>query len=263
MPLKVRTTKLPGNPAIIKPCWTCKNLLPGDLIALDNILADPLCWPKTVWKDMAPPEGGLPIKFRRYGAMQMGREFLLSRGYPYPPNNVGTMRLYRHWKNHVPLLPVDVDALLTSGLIAPNKWNPVHALTQPTPEAIDPLAYISLYNKGIAAGIKALGLLSEKVEAFIARGEEVPTPLIKLMMDAGLKLAASQAAIKAAGKPFGDAADEDDAFRGGGDVSPRFGSNRVRLIEGEQRPVFDEGRADREHYNEQAAQEGMPRIGGY
>jgi hypothetical protein len=73
----------------------------------------------------------------------------------------------------------------------------------------------------------------------------------------------SQAAIRAAGKRFGEAdEDENDSFRGGDDISNRIGSHRVRVIDGEQRPVRDRGLTDRTIYNERAAMEGSPRIGG-
>ena len=235
-------------------CGVCDTLPPGDLIELDLILGDPLRWPKTIWNGFSPPAGGLPPTYRKYGAERMGDEWLKAHGY-----EISKMALMRHFERDVPLQVVDVDELVSRGLIALAK--PSTNLAK-VPEPIDPLQYITFYNEGIKIGIKALGLLSERVQALIDKGEEVPLPLIKMMMDAGLKLAGSQAAIKAAGKPFGTVVDEDDAFRGGDDISPRFGSYRVREIDGEQRPVFDEGLPDRTRYNEQAEQEGGARIGG-
>lgn len=53
-----------------------------------------------------------------------------------------------------------------------------------------------------------------------------------------------------------------DGFLAGSAPRPskRVGSVRVRTIEGEARPVWDEGPKDREHYNKRADEEGSPRI---
>jgi hypothetical protein len=243
-----------------QPCWICTNLKPFDLVELDRILGDPLCWPRTIWTAMGkPPVGGLPYSYRRYGALGMGREWLMSHGYEYPDGAVGKMRLYRHFRNHVPLHEVDVDELIRSGIIAPMKYDKDVQLAAP----LDPLAYISFYNDGIKAGLRALGLLSNKVQALIDANEEVPLPLLKMLLDAGLKLSASQAGIKASGKPFGDDDHhENEAFRGGDDISPRFADVHVREIDGESRPVADGGPAERKRGNERARQEGGSLIGG-
>jgi hypothetical protein len=247
---------LTGGP----PCWICTNLEPFHLIELDRILSDPLCWPKTIWDAVELPTGGLTYKYRRYGALSMGREWLLANGYEYPDNNKGKMRLFRHFKKHVTMQNVNVDDLIRTGLIAPMKDGRAMSVAA---APLDPLAYVQFYNDGVQAGLKALGLISQKVEGFVERGEEVPLPLLKMLLDAGLKLAASQATIKSAGRPFGDTGqDENESFRGGSDISPQFSHVRVREIEGTSRPVADEGLSDRTRYNERARQEGGTPIGG-
>lgn len=239
-------------------CRICTTLAPAELIELDLILGDPLRWPVTVWKGFSPPEGGLPASYRRFGAENMGREWLLANGF-----DINKQTLRSHIRYDVPLQSVDVDELIQRGLISLAAPGPAGDTGQTIGQPIDALAYITLYNEGIHLGIRAQGLIAARVDAIIKRGEEVPLALLKLMVEGGMKLAQSQAQIKAAGKPFGDDdPDEDDAFRGGDDISPRMGHSRIRTVDGEARPVADQGFADRQHYNDRAAQEGGDPIGG-
>lgn len=238
-----------------RECGICATLAPAELIELDLVLGDPLRWPVTVWKGFRPPVGGLPASYRRFGAMNMGTEWLKANGFDF-----SRKVLRGHYNKHVPVLSASVDELIARGLIA---LAPANKADTQLGQPIDPLNYIKFYNKGIEVGLLGLDLLAKRVQALIDRDEDVPLPLVKLIVDAGLKLASSQAAIKAAGKTFGDeGGDENDAFRGGGDISQPFAHVRVRKIEGVSRPVADEGLADRTAYNERAAQEGSPRIGG-
>jgi hypothetical protein len=236
----------------------CDTLPPGDLTELDLVLADPLRWPVTIWGAFAPPEGDLPISYRRLGAMRMGHAWLDEHGWS---GQFADGQLRRHLRYDVPVLSVDVNELITRGLIGETtagNSKPGH-----TSEAIDPLSYIRLYNKGIALGLSAMTLLEQKVNKLIEEKEPVPLPLVKMILDAGMRLATSQAHIKSAGRKFGnEELDENDAFMGGAEISPRLGHHRVRMIEGKMRPVVDEGMADRAAYNERAAMEGSPRIGG-
>lgn len=237
-------------------CALCNTMPPGDLVELDLLMADPMRWPVTIWKGFAPPENALPASYRRFGAMNMGTTWLDSHGYSFTMQQVR-----KHLRYDVPVLSVSVDDLIGRGIVAQSterNSRPGHST-----DAIDPLAYIRLYNKGISLGLKGLELLSARVQALIDKGEDVPLPLVKMIVDAGLKLAQSQASIKAAGRNFGDeGGEENEAFRGAGEISPRLGHQRVRRIEGEMRPVTDDGLADRTRYNERAAQEGGIRIGG-
>lgn len=239
-------------------CAVCNSLPPGDLVELDLIMSDPLRWPVTIWGMFKPPQGSLPISYRRMGAMRMGRGWLDEHGWSGQFSN-GQLRT--HLRYDVPVLSTDVDELIARGLVA--QTTAANSRPGSSSDAIDPLAYIKLYNKGIELGLRGLDLLATRIEGMIARGDEVPLPLIKMITDAGIKLAQSQASIKAARRPFGNEdGDENDAFRGGDDISPKMGHHRVRTIAGERRPVVDEGMADRARYNERAAHEGSPRIGG-
>ena len=236
----------------------CTTLGTGELVELDLILADPLRWPVTVWGAFSPPEGGLPATYRKFGAQQMGREWLMAHGYDIPKP-----ALVRHIDLDVPVLAVDVDELVQRGLIALSRNDADGAERDKLAQPIDPLAFVKFYNAGITLGIRGLELLQQRVDDLVRLGEEVPLPLVKMIVDAGLKLATSQAAIKSSGKTWGDGPEtENDGFRGGDDISPRFGSARVRQIDGVATPVFDEGPTDRKRYNERARQEGMPPIGG-
>lgn len=241
-----------------KLCAICSTLPPGDLIELDLIMSDPLRWPVTIWGLFKPPEGGLPISYRRFGAMKMGAAWLAEHGWR---DRFSNSQLRAHLRYDVPVLSTDVEELIARGLVGQTtagNSRPGH-----TSDAIDPLGYIKLYNKGIELGIQSLELMQARVQALVDKGEEVPLPLLKMVMDAGLRLATSQAHIKSAGRRFGnEEQDENDAFMGGDEISPRLGHHRLRMIEGKIRPVVDEGMADRAAYNERAVMEGSPRIGG-
>lgn len=235
-------------------CKVCDTLPPGDLIELDMLLGDPMRWPVTIWGAFAPPEGGLPASYRRLGAIKMGLAWLDEHGWS---GEFTKAQVRRHWTYDVPALSVDVDAMVARGLVAEGQRGGL------TTDVIDPLSFVRLYSKGIELGIRGLELLNLRAQALIDQKEEVPLVLVKMMIDAGTKLAMSQASIKAAGKPFGDAdVDENAAFAGSGEVGQRLGHSRIRVVDGERRPVVDEGKADRDHYNERAAQEGGVRIGG-
>lgn len=237
-------------------CAVCETLPPGDLLELDVVVGDPLRWPATLWGILPAPVNGLPASYRRHGAYRMGSEWLDAHGYS---GAFSAQALRRHIRYDVPVQQVDMAKLIESGLVVRRAELPPVGHTS-TP--IDPLAFVTLYDKGIKLGIKGFESLARQVDAILDRGDEVPLKLVKQLTDAGIRLATSQATIKAAGKPFGDAdLDENSAFMGR-DVSPRMGHSRVRVIDGERRPVVDEGKADRDHYNERAAQEGGVRIGG-
>lgn len=235
-------------------CKVCDTLLPGDCIDLDLLLADPMRWPETVWQGFRPPEGGLPASYRRFGAMQMGVEWL--HGHPEYSITKGALR--SHLRYDVPVIDADPEALVARGLITRGDGpSTPKGLDQP----IDPRAYIGLYNDGIRLGRQGLLLLEQRVNDLIAKKEDVPVSLIKMVLDAGLKLAMSQAQIVSRGHQFAGAEEEDDAFRPD-ESGPRFGDFRVRVIEGKARAVVDRGRADLADYNAKADEEGGIRIGG-
>lgn len=242
-------------------CRICDTLAPGDLVELDAILGDPTRWPKTVFGIFDPPRTGtLPASYRRFGAMNMGREWLANHP-EYANITEGILR--KHLRYDVPVLEVDAAALVERGLVAAADGRSDRSLAG---QPIDALAYVAYYNEGIRVGRRGLQLLEQRIDDIVKRKEEVPLALIKMAMDAGLKLSMSQAAIKAAGKRFeGSEEDEDDAFRAAADEqqpSMRVGHHRIRTIDGEARPVVDMGPTDRQRYNEHAAETSTVKIGG-
>lgn len=238
-------------------CRVCDTIAPGDLTELDLLLGDPTRWPKTVFDIFEPPEGSLPIAYRRFGAMAMGLDWLEA----HPEYSITKGQLRKHLRYDVPVLDYDPEELVARGLItrSSNRTDRVAG------NAISPSEFIGLYNDGIRVGRTALRVLEARINELVEKGEEVPLSLVKMAMDAGLKLSMSQAAIVAAGKRLDSDSDEDDAFRGAADEqkpSPRMGHHRIRVIDGEARPVVDQGPADRARYNEHAAETSGQKIGG-
>jgi hypothetical protein len=232
-------------------CRVCETLTPAHLVELDALLGDPMRWPSTLFEGFTPPTDGLPASYRQMGAKRLGIEWLKTHGYAITGRVLET-----HIRFDVPVQAVDVEELVRRGMVVLGHDK------RDTGDAIDPLRYIAFYNAGVNVGLRGLELLAKRIETMIEAKEEVPLPLLKMVVDLGAKLAMSQASIRAAGKPFGDGGDEDDAFRAGEDASPRFNGVRVRQVDGVSRPVADEGKADRDHYNERMRHEGGAPIGG-
>jgi hypothetical protein len=234
-------------------CAVCMAVPPVGLIELDLILADPLRWPATVWGSFTPPVGGLPSTYRRFGAMAMGEAWLAER---HPELGISKVQLRRHLEQDVPPQAADLDGLVARGLVSRGEGE-----SASMPQKLDPLAYMRLFNKGILLAERSVDLMSQRIEHAEALGEEVPAAQLERLASLGIGLAKTQALIIAKGQRIGEASDEDDGFRAK-EASPRMGHSRVRQIEGENRPVHDEGQADRDHYNERARDEGSPTIGG-
>lgn len=238
-------------------CRVCDTVAPGDLVELDLLLGDPTRWPRTVWSVFAPPEGALPASYRRHGAMAMGLDWIKA----HPEYSISKAQLRRHLKTDVPVLDFDPEELVARGVIASSSSKTDRGGGQ----QIDSSNFIGYYNDGIRVGRTALKVLETRINDLVDKGEEVPLALVKMALDAGLKLSMSQAAIVAAGKRMDSDTDEDDAFRASGDPqqpSQRVGHHRIRVIEGEARPVVDMGPADRARYNDHAAETSGQKIGG-
>lgn len=116
----------------------------------------------------------------------------------------------------------------------------------------------------IGLGVWALGVLQERMLAKLAayqadpENNEPPTDTeLWRLADAGQKMAGMVARSKVNVAP-----PDLSGFRAGatGLPSQRMGHSRLRVVDGERRPVKDEGRADRKHYNKRARQEGGPLL---
>jgi hypothetical protein len=239
--------------ATVTKCRVCSQLDAAVVLELDRLMGDPACWPRTMWKDAgwAMPKGILPPKYRLWGAMRVGIDFLEKQGVP----GVSRSDLRRHYHDHVPKVAATAKELAETGVIAGKP------LPSPFAAPIDPTLFMRYYASAVEVGVLGLTLLKERVEKLMEAGQPVPMDLLKMMVDTGSKMAQSQASIKARGVDLGRS-DDLDAFRtaASDDPSPRFGRHRIRLIEGERRAVVDEGPADRAEYNEKAAQSGGAKL---
>jgi len=231
-------------------CDVCNKLSPMQLLELDTVIGDPAGWPVTIWALFEPPTGGLPASYRRFGAQRMGREWLDKHGYA----SITDGRLRTHIRFDVAHIAHNVSDLVKLGLI--RKTNTQTRI--PTNSTIDGAAFIRYFNSGIQMGEAAQRLLAERINAAIESGEEADTRLVMKLADMGAAFARTQATLMAKGLKFGQDANDDDAFRGAPEdlPSPRIGHNRIRTIDGERRPVLDQGPADRERHRKRAEQEG-------
>lgn len=232
-------------------CIICETLPVNDLLELDALLADPLAWPTSIWGLFSPPKGGaLPASYRRFGAQRAGRAWLDGHGH----QGIGDNILRRHIRFDVAHVARDAADLVSVGLIAAS--SPVTRI--PTNPTLDSGAYIRYFNSGIQMGSAAMTMLAERINKSIEEGKEPDTKLIMKLADMGAAFAKMQASLVAKGLKVGAEEDEDDAFRGDPDdlPSPRMGHSRVRTVNGERRPVHDEGPADRADYHARVAQEG-------
>lgn len=234
----------PGRP---QPCAVCAAVPPERRLELDLMMGDPGRWPKAIWGVFDLPDGpNVPPVMREWGALEVGVAWLAENGW----GDLNKAHVRNHYERHVTLIPQDMAA---AGAATEGKA---------TPDPVtDPLAYLRFYVKGIEVGRKGLELLSRHVERILEKNPEaeIPLSLIKMMVDAGAKLAVSQAMIKSREKSVPDElGDEDDGFRAA--PGPKFEHTRIREVAGEARPVHDEGPADRARYNARADQEGGERI---
>lgn len=235
-----------------KACLVCERVDQFDMIELDAVMGDPSAWPASVWGNVfEKPSGDLPASYRRWGAVEMGLEWITQRGYA----GIDRTDVRRHYRFDVPKIATNPADLVATGLIA--RGNARQAIA-----TLNPLRYLEYYNTGIEVGVEGLKLLQDRIAELKAKGHEVPLALVKMALDAGSKLAMSQAAIKAAGKPWGADDDSDEGFRAGSAPEPstRMGHHRIHVVEGESRPVRDTGPADRAAYNARARQEGSPEL---
>jgi hypothetical protein len=237
-------------------CSVCTRLSPVQLLELDSIIGDPACWPVTIWGMFEPPKGGLPASYRRFGAVRMGRQWLDANDY----RDITDGRLRMHIRYDVVHVARDPSELVTAGIIA--RSTALHTRI-PTAPALDASAFIRYFNSGIQMGEAAQRLLAERINMAIEAGEIPDAKLVMKLADMGAAFARTQASLMAKGMKFGQDEDDDDAFRGSEETlpGPRIGHNRVRVVDGERRPVLDQGPADRERHRRRAEQEGSEGLG--
>lgn len=238
------------------PCRVCEQLAdrPALLVELDLLMGDPARWPKTVWGEVTPPKGSLTAGYWRYGAIEMGFDFLVRHGI----ETITRKNLERHQRYDVMPIARSPDELVEAGVITAGDGRASIVAAE-----IEPGAYLKFYNAGIKLGNRGLELIEARLEEALRLGQEIPIEVLFELTKLGSKLAQSQATIRAAGKKLGDDGDEEEAFRVSSSPppSPRMGHSRVRTLpDGSRVPVHDEGPADRAHYNERAAQEGGPTL---
>jgi hypothetical protein len=239
----------PGN------CAVCDRLSPTQLLELDTIVGDPAVWPVSVWSIFEPPKGALPASYRRFGAVRMGRDWLDANGY----NDIFDGQLRKHIRYDVVHVARDAGELASIGLIRQTRPK----TTIPTASTLDTGAFIRYFNAGIQMGEAAARLMAERINAAIEAGDEPDPKLVMKLADMGASFAKTQASLMSKGLKFGQEENEDDAFRGSAETLPsaNIGHTRVRLIDGERRPVRDRGPADRERHRRRAEEEGSEGLG--
>lgn len=234
-------------------CRVCDSLPPGDLVDLDALMGDASRWPETVWGIFDPPKGKLGPLRLRFGARNVAKAWLLEHGYA----DAFTDRQINTHYRHVPLVAVALEDLLTRGLVRADPGNGPGSGPSSV-DAINPTAFLTYFSRGIELGNKGLDLMAKRVQKMVDANEDVPFLVLKQLIDNGAKLAVTQAQLKQRGLSMGDEPDEDEGFRAGSQPLPsqRMGHHRIRTVEGVDRPVTDEGPADREHFSERSIAEG-------
>lgn len=237
-------------------CPICDGLPPGDLIELDMLMGDATRWPVTVWGIFDPPKGAPNALRMRFGARNIARDWLAEHGYgPF-----SDLHINRHYRYDVPVIAASAADLFNRGLIEQQQGNAPGAMANV--EAIDPKAFLTYFNRGIALGNRGLELLATRIEKMVRDDVEVPLALLKMMTELGGKLATTQATLQARGMRMNDDDDTEEGFRAGSAPLPseRIGHHRIRVVDGVSRPIVDEGPADREHFSERSKAEGGPGL---
>jgi len=236
-------------------CAICRDVPTGDLVELDLLMGDAGRWPATVWGIFKPPKGRMTPARQRFGAVEMGRAWLVDHGHSFSDRIIRN-----HYRYDVTVIAASVEDLVNRGLIERGS-NRTDGLAL-TADSIDPKAFLTYFDRGIKLGNRSLELLEKRVEDLVNRKEDVPFTLLRALAELGSKLATTQATIRARGLRWDDDGDEEEGFRVGASPPPsaRIGHHRVRVIDGAARPVADQGPADRAHFNARAREEGSPEL---
>lgn len=241
------------------PCQVCSSLENADLIEFNLMLADPAEWPKTVFEDWDLPKGTLPARMRSWGGARYGRELLAERGI-----TVSDAAMTNHFARHVPHLATTPAQLEEIGRMLIDRTAGVGGTERSLVPTIRPRMFTDYYSTAIQLGLYALEETRRRIEETVKQGGVVEEKTLWKLADLGAKIAMSQAALMARHAQGQESDDELRGFRDGSAPLPseRFGDHRIRVIDGKAQPVVDRGKADRDHYNERADQEGSPRVGG-
>jgi hypothetical protein len=219
-------------------------------LELDIMLADPKRWPKAIFEGWQLPPGPMPATMRTWGAQKIGLEWCRARDV-----DVTKAQMARHIRDHVPIVPYTPEDFVVKG------GDPRDKPSDLVPH--DPISFLQVFQNGLRVGNKALEMLLKRVEEAETAGEALPTQLLLKLADLGAKLATSEASIRTRGAAMSDSGnDELEGFRSGSAPLPseRIGHQRIRVIDGEARPVRDEGPTDRARFNERAREEGSPTL---
>jgi len=218
------------------------------LVQVDDILATPPTELMTDLYDGIDPEE-IPASAKRWSSVRHAKVWLAER-HDKP---ISTATISNHFDKHLPLVPATMQRIVETGRLADGSQVPVRA--EPYLAAVQFHAY---FKAGMDIGMRALKVLEKRVIAAEdpESDSEVTNSILLSIARVGQQLATAQAQIWARGQRFD--VEDDDAMAGfmGEQPSPRFGSYRVRDVDGEHKPVYDEGPADRQHYNERAREEG-------
>lgn len=218
-------------------------------LEMDAFLADPSQWPKAIFAGWDLKPGALPSNFRAWGAVKLGLEWAASRDFTFTRR-----QMEMHVRDHVPVLASSPDDYANRAVDRAD-----HGASGRAMVPANAITYTDVYQKGLSIGYKAIEQLEKRIDDLVANDEKVPTDLLLKLADLGTKLATSQASILARGMDMTREKDEEiEGFRTGSAPLPsqRMGHSRVRVIDGESRPVHDEGPSDRHDYNEAAREQG-------
>lgn len=237
-------------------CKVCA-LPEKELVEVDLLLATPpTALDAKLFGDLDVPPPDLPAEWKRFTNIRKVQVWLEERGH-----KIARQSLVAHYNKHLTAVAFksDSDRALTTGRLSDGSLAPVDP--EPLKMAIE---YHQYFKSGMRMGHRALELIEQRLND----PEKPPTQTLLLAAaNLGAQLAKAQAAIVTKGMRF--VLEDDGAIEGfmGGDddddaPSPRFGSYRVRTVEGERMAVRDEGPADRVKYNEKARQMGNPTLPG-
>jgi len=235
-------------------CIICDTLTTEDLLAFDLLVADPKRWPKETWAGIKLPPGIIRPRYRLWGAAKIGEEWLKAHGY-WPAKMRSRPTLRRHINRHVQWTADDLSTIAAQGQMAEASQK----AAVPAPADLTPMNYRHYFDKGIKIGLEAQDRMLDRLQEAKEQGLEIPSDLLLKLMDHGARLATAAANLAVKGVELDrDRQAELDGFRAGSAPIPVRASKHhvIHVIDGESRPVADEGRGDRRDYNEKAREEG-------